>query len=54
MINYIVVTQGWSGKKITECETVAEVWDALGNCSLGALTNVQSPTGKDTTDFILF
>jgi len=51
-INYVVSTQGWSGKKVTECETEDEVWKALGDCSFGSLTNVSSPTGKSVSQFV--
>jgi hypothetical protein len=53
-INYIVRTQGWLGLKITECETAEQAWEALGNCSIGALTEVTSPTGKCCDEFIPF
>lgn len=53
-VNYIVTTQGWSGKKVTPCNTKSEVWVALDDCSLGALTSVSSPTGKTTSDFVPF
>ena len=52
IINYIVTTQGWSGKKVTECETEGEARKALSNCSLGSLVNVTSPTGKDVSQFV--
>ena len=52
MVNYIVTTQGFSGKKITECETEQEAWKALDDCSFGALTDVSSPTGKDVSEFV--
>lgn len=51
-INYVVVTQGWSGKKVTECETEDEAWKAISNCSFGALVSVSSPTGKSVSQFI--
>lgn len=51
-INYVVTTQGWSGKKVTECETEDEAWKALTDCSFGSLTNVSSPTGKNVNKFI--
>lgn len=54
VINYIVTTQGFSGRKVTECETKQEVWAAIGNCSFGALTEVYSPTGKDVSEFLPF
>lgn len=54
MVNYIVTTQGWSGHKVTECETEDEAWVALGDCSIGALTEVYSPTGMDVSQFIPF
>lgn len=54
VVNYIVTTQGWSGKKVTECTTKEEVNYALGDCSFGALTDVQSPTGLDVTEWIPF
>lgn len=53
-INYIVTTQGWSGKKVTECETEHEARKALSACSIGALTNVSSPTGKSVSKFTPF
>lgn len=53
-INYIVTTKGWSGKKVTECETEVEAWEALHDCSFGALTSVTSPTGKDVNQFVPF
>ena len=53
-INYIVTTQGWSGKKVTECKTEDEAWEALRNCSFGALTDVSSPSGKDVSQFVPF
>lgn len=53
-INYIVTTQGWSGKKVTECETGEQAWKALGDCSFGALTNVSSPTGRSVSQFVPF
>ena len=53
-INYVVSTQGWRGKKVTECETEDEVWAALSNCGIGSLTNVSSPTGKSVDKFVPF
>ena len=53
-VNYVVTTQGWSGKKVTECETEEEARNALDDCSFGALTNVSSPTGKDVSQFVPF
>lgn len=52
IINYVVTTKGWSGKKVTECEAEDEAWEALGNCSFGSLTVVYSPTGKSVSQFI--
>ena len=54
IVNYIVKTQGWSGTKITECETEDEVWAAMSDCSLGALFTVESPTGMSVDQFIPF
>jgi hypothetical protein len=54
IINYIVTTQGWSGKKVTECETEDEAWKALGKCSIGSLVYVTSPTGKSVSQFTPF
>ena len=51
-INYIVTTQGFNGKKITECETKKEALEALTDCSIGALTNISSTTNKDISEFI--
>lgn len=53
-VHYVVTTQGWSGKKVTECETEEQAWEALGDCSFGALTDVSSPTGKDVSHFVPF
>lgn len=53
-VNYIVETRGFSGIKITECETEKEVWDAIGRASFGALYSVKSPNGKDVSQFIPF
>ena len=53
-INYIVTTEGWSGKKVTECRDEVEVWEAIGEASFGALYYVESPTGRDTSEFIPF
>lgn len=53
-VQYVVTTQGWSGKKVTECETEDEAWKALSNCSLGSLVNVSSPTGKSVGQFVPF
>lgn len=53
-VNYVVTTQGRSGYKVTECESEAEVWKALGDCSFGALKNVSSPTGKSVIQFVPF
>ena len=53
-INYVVTTKGWSGKKVTECETEDEAWKALIDCSFGSLSSVSSPTGKSVTKFIPF
>lgn len=53
-VNYTVTTRGWSGKEVTECETEDEAWEALHDCSFGALTNVTSPTGKDVSQFVPF
>ena len=54
MPNYIVTTQGWSGRKVTECETVDECWDAIGAASFGSLYEVNSPVGLDVSNFIPF
>jgi len=54
VVNYIVTTEGWSGRKVTKCETPEEVSRALGDCSFGALTMVDSPTGKDVSEFVPF
>lgn len=52
--NYIVTTQGWSGVKVTKCNTPSEVWDAIGRASFGALYEVKSPAGLDTGEFVPF
>ena len=51
-INYLVITQGFSGYKETGCATLEEVSKAMGDCSMGALVRVTSPMGFDVSDFI--
>ena len=53
-INYLVTTQGFSGYKETGCATIEEARIAFGNCSMGALRSVTSPTGLDVSRFIPF
>ena len=52
--NYIVVTCSWKGEEITECNTVDEAWQAIGNRSFGGIYHVHSPTGLPTDEFIPF
>ena len=53
VVNYIVTTQCWNyGKRVTECTTVEEAWDAVGARSFGGLYDVSSPTGLDVYDFV--
>jgi hypothetical protein len=52
--NYIVVTRSWKGTETTECNTVDEAWQAIGNMSFGGLYDVHSPNGLSTDDFIAF
>lgn len=52
--NYVVTTQGWTGKHVTHCETEDEVWEALGKASFGAMYSVTSPKGLPTDQFIPF
>jgi hypothetical protein len=53
-VNYVVKTQDWSGKQVTECETEQQVWNAIGSASFGALYEVSSPTGLSCDKFIPF
>lgn len=53
-INYIVTIKGSNGTDIIKCSTIEEVWDSLGKCHIGSLTEVESPTGKDVSEFIIF
>lgn len=50
--NYIVTTQGWSGKDVTECQTEDECWKAIGQASFGALYSVRSPIGLPVGQFV--
>lgn len=52
--NYIVTTQGWSGREVTECFTVKEVWAAKGRMSFGGKWNVSSPANKPLYMFVTF
>lgn len=54
MTNYIVTTQCWNGKRVTHCETINEVWEAIGKMAFGGIYSVQSPTGLDVSDFVPF
>lgn len=36
------------------CNSEDEVWEAIGKGSIGSLYTVESPTGKDVSDFIPF
>ena len=49
--NYIVTTNGFQGKQVFECDTEKDVWWAIGK---DWSYEVESPTGKDVTDFIPF
>lgn len=52
--NYIVTTRDFNGKKITECESKEDVYEAIGSMNMGGMYEVESPTGKDTSEFIPF
>ena len=52
--NYVVVTRSFKGTVTTHCDTVDEVWDAIGDMSFGGIYDVISPTGLSTDDFIAF
>jgi len=54
VINYIVSLQGFNDRKKIECETIQQVWDAIGERDFGGLYQVESPTGKDINEFIPF
>lgn len=51
-INYIVHIQDWYGAREAECETVRQVWDAIGTMAFGGLRYVTSPTGLSVDAFI--
>jgi hypothetical protein len=53
-VNYIVHIQDWNGHSKVECETEKEVWEAIGKSSFLAGYQVESPTGKDVSDFVPF
>jgi len=50
VVNYIV-RHGMNTGTVYYCETVAEVWDALGNHWGGC--DIESPPGKDLSEFTL-
>ena len=52
--NYVVVTQSWKGIETTECNTVEEAWNAIGNMSFGGIYRVDSPAGLPTDEFVPF
>jgi len=52
--NYIVTTRSFKGVEITECNTVEEAWNAIGNMSFGGIYDVTSPTGQCTEEFVPF
>ena len=52
--NYIVVTHSFKGTERTECDTVEEAWNAVGNMSFGGIYSVHSPVGLPTDEFIPF
>ena len=53
-VNYVVTTYSWKGKVVTECETVDEAWNAIGNMSFGGIYDVVSPTNQPTDEFVPF
>ena len=50
-VNYVVSV---SGRSDIDCDTVAEVWRAVGKGSFGSLYSVSSPSGKSVSQFIPF
>lgn len=52
--NYVVVTRSFMGTVTTNCDTVEDVWTAIGNMSFGGLYEVTSPTEQPLYDFIPF
>lgn len=54
-MTFTVKQSGWSGQKTTDCETVAEVWDVIGDGDFGGLYEVTSDNPEDDVDqFIPF
>lgn len=51
-INYIVTIDEIGGRCKIFCNTEDEAWNAVGKASFAALYQVESPTGKDVSDFI--
>lgn len=54
IVNYVVSICDWNGRRTVECETVDQVWDAIGSRTFGGLYEVSSPTGQDCSEFIPF
>lgn len=52
MNNYVVWVQDANGARIINCDTIKEVWAAIGSRTMGGLYRVSSPTGQDCSDFI--
>lgn len=52
--NYVVVTRSWKGTVTTNCTTVEEAWDAIGDMSFGGIYEVYSPVGLPTEEFVPF
>jgi hypothetical protein len=52
--NYIVITHSFKGTERTECDTVEDAWNAIGNMSFGGIYSVFSPVGLSTEEFIPF
>lgn len=50
--SYRVRTQSFKGTEVSDCETVGEVWDAIGRMSFGGIYEVSSPLGLDTSEFV--
>lgn len=53
-VNYIVLIHDWAGRRVVECETVQETWDAIDSRTFGGLYEVSSPTGQDCWEFTPF
>jgi hypothetical protein len=53
-VNYVVHISDWNGNRKVECETVEQVWEAIGSRVFGGLYKVTSSTDQDCSEFIPF